>query len=207
MYICQSQSPNSSHLPFPLGVHTFVLYICDSISALQISSSVSFFYIPHVSDIIRYLFWEDTFLQFEATQVVVIYYSSLRKLTQLLESGSRKWMKKGPGKRGRDVHTISQNSGAFLSTCSWTLAFLMVVTLPICSQPANGNNNSTYLTGLLSGLNEFISVKVPEEHLAQNLYYFSIGFYFTYCYCCYLLFLLFLFAGIYMPWLSQSLFE
>ena len=46
MYICQSQSPNSSHLPpllFPLGVHTFVLYICVSISAMQIGSSVPFF--------------------------------------------------------------------------------------------------------------------------------------------------------------------
>ena len=41
VYICQSQSPNSSHhhhsrppLP-PLGIHTFVLYVCVSISALQ----------------------------------------------------------------------------------------------------------------------------------------------------------------------------
>ena len=39
MYICQSQSPSSSHhhplsppLLCPLGVHTFVLYICASIS-------------------------------------------------------------------------------------------------------------------------------------------------------------------------------
>ena len=49
MYTCQSQSPNSSHhhhhhgprpcFP-PRGVHTFVLYICVSISALQTSSSV-----------------------------------------------------------------------------------------------------------------------------------------------------------------------
>ena len=41
VYICQSPSPNSSHCchplpPFsPLGIHTFVLYICVSISALQ----------------------------------------------------------------------------------------------------------------------------------------------------------------------------
>ena len=28
VYICQSQSPNSSHLPFPLGMYTFVLYFC-----------------------------------------------------------------------------------------------------------------------------------------------------------------------------------
>ena len=49
MYICQSQSPNSSHHhppPLsPLGVHTFVLYICVSIPALQTGSSVPFFHI------------------------------------------------------------------------------------------------------------------------------------------------------------------
>ena len=28
MYIYQSQSRNSSHLPFPLGIYTFVLYLC-----------------------------------------------------------------------------------------------------------------------------------------------------------------------------------
>ena len=51
--ICQSQSLNSSHSPpCPLGNHKFVFYICDSISALQISSSVHFFQIPHISDII-----------------------------------------------------------------------------------------------------------------------------------------------------------
>ena len=50
VYICQSQSPSSSHhhhspspAAFPLGVHTFVLYICVSISALQTTSSVPFF--------------------------------------------------------------------------------------------------------------------------------------------------------------------
>ena len=44
VYICQSQSPNSSHhYPLsPLGVRTFVLYICVSISALQTGSSVLF---------------------------------------------------------------------------------------------------------------------------------------------------------------------
>ena len=36
IYICWSQSSSSSHLsPFPLGIHTFVLYICFSISAFQ----------------------------------------------------------------------------------------------------------------------------------------------------------------------------
>ena len=45
-------------LPSPLlGIHTFVPYICVSISALQISSSVSFFQIPHISDVIQYLFF------------------------------------------------------------------------------------------------------------------------------------------------------
>ena len=43
VYICQSQSPvHLIPLP-PLGIHTFILYVCVSISALQISSSVSFF--------------------------------------------------------------------------------------------------------------------------------------------------------------------
>ena len=39
VYMCQFQSPISSHSHFPLGVHTFVLYDCVSISALQIGSS------------------------------------------------------------------------------------------------------------------------------------------------------------------------
>ena len=34
--MCQSQSPNSSHpTPFPLGIHTFVLYVCVSTVALS----------------------------------------------------------------------------------------------------------------------------------------------------------------------------
>ena len=42
LYMCQSQSPNSSHpTPFPLGIHTFVLYICVSISAWQMRSASS----------------------------------------------------------------------------------------------------------------------------------------------------------------------
>ena len=63
LYTCQPQSPNSSH-PHPhppllssLGVHTFVLYICVSISALQTSSSVPFFQVPHICVNIRYLFF------------------------------------------------------------------------------------------------------------------------------------------------------
>ena len=31
MYIWQSQSPSSSHLPFPLGTHMIVLYVCVSV--------------------------------------------------------------------------------------------------------------------------------------------------------------------------------
>ena len=43
-YICQPQFPNSPHLsPFPLGIHTFILYIYVCISALQIRSSIPFF--------------------------------------------------------------------------------------------------------------------------------------------------------------------
>ena len=36
------------HLPFPVGIYTFVLYICVSISVLPIKSSISFFWIPHI---------------------------------------------------------------------------------------------------------------------------------------------------------------
>ena len=61
-YKCQSQSPNASHHHppchfVPLGVHTFVLYICVSISTLQTSSSVPFFQAPHICVNIRYLFF------------------------------------------------------------------------------------------------------------------------------------------------------
>ena len=50
VYICQSQSPNSSHTsPFQtLGIHMFVLYVCVSTSALQIRSSTPFFQVPHI---------------------------------------------------------------------------------------------------------------------------------------------------------------
>ena len=41
--ICQSQSPNPSHPPFPLVSHTVVLYFCVSISTSQVSSSLPFF--------------------------------------------------------------------------------------------------------------------------------------------------------------------
>ena len=44
VYMCQPQYPSSPHLLYPLHcVHTFVYYICISIPALQIGSSVSFF--------------------------------------------------------------------------------------------------------------------------------------------------------------------
>ena len=45
----QSQSPSHHKPPFPLGIHIFVLYVCVSISALQIRSSIPFFQIPHIS--------------------------------------------------------------------------------------------------------------------------------------------------------------
>ena len=34
--------------PFPLGIHKFILYLCVSISALQIRSSIAFFQISHI---------------------------------------------------------------------------------------------------------------------------------------------------------------
>ena len=47
VYVCQSQSLNSSHHhPFPI-YHMFDIYVCVSITALQIRSSVPFFQIPY----------------------------------------------------------------------------------------------------------------------------------------------------------------
>ena len=48
--------PIHSNLLFLLGIHTFVLYICVSISALPIRSYLTFFQIPHVCVNICYLF-------------------------------------------------------------------------------------------------------------------------------------------------------
>ena len=53
-------SPISQFILFPLppfGVHTFIIYICVYISALQIGSSVPFFQIPHICVNIQYLFF------------------------------------------------------------------------------------------------------------------------------------------------------
>ena len=49
MSIPISQSIPPPHSPF--CIHMFVLYVCASISALQISSPVSFFQIPHPSEL------------------------------------------------------------------------------------------------------------------------------------------------------------
>ena len=53
-------NPNLPIYPTPLsrlGIHTFVLYFCVSISALQTGSSVPFFQVPHTCINIRYLFF------------------------------------------------------------------------------------------------------------------------------------------------------
>ena len=42
---------------YPLGVHTFILYICVSTSALQTGSSEPFFYTAHICINIWYLFF------------------------------------------------------------------------------------------------------------------------------------------------------
>ena len=42
MYMCQFQSFSSSHLPIPLGIHVFLLYVCVSVSTLQIRSPIPF---------------------------------------------------------------------------------------------------------------------------------------------------------------------
>ena len=55
-HIQQFVSVNPKLLIYPsllnFGNHTFVFYVCGSVSVLQISSYVSFFQIPHISDII-----------------------------------------------------------------------------------------------------------------------------------------------------------
>jgi len=56
VFIRQFQSPNSSHSPLPLGIHKFILYICVSVSALQVSSSVTFLWVPRISDVILFVF-------------------------------------------------------------------------------------------------------------------------------------------------------
>ena len=49
--------PPYSSPPPPLGIHTFVLYLCVSVSALQIRSSVPFFWTPHMGTNMWYLFF------------------------------------------------------------------------------------------------------------------------------------------------------
>ena len=56
-HICQSNLPTHSSPPPPLGVHTCVFYVCVSISALQIGSSVPFsrFHIYVLCNIYKYI--------------------------------------------------------------------------------------------------------------------------------------------------------
>ena len=49
--------PPLHHPAFPPWVHMFFLYICVSISALQSSSSLPFFKIPHICVNIQYLYF------------------------------------------------------------------------------------------------------------------------------------------------------
>ena len=62
VYNCQSQLPNFSQPPFPSWcpyicfLVSICLYVCVFISALQIVSSVLFFYIPHMCINVHYLF-------------------------------------------------------------------------------------------------------------------------------------------------------
>ena len=56
VYMCQFQSPDSFHLPFPFGIHIFVLYVCVSISTLQIRLSIPFFFRFHIYALIYICF-------------------------------------------------------------------------------------------------------------------------------------------------------
>ena len=55
VYMCKILISQFAHPSFPHCVHMLVL--CVSISALQIGSSVPFFWIPHICVIMRYLFF------------------------------------------------------------------------------------------------------------------------------------------------------
>ena len=50
-YMCQSQSPSSSHPSFPFGIHIFVLYICVPISALHIEKNFLYHILMHICGI------------------------------------------------------------------------------------------------------------------------------------------------------------
>ena len=56
VYICYPILPIHSTHPHTPSIHAYILYTYVSISALQGSSLVSFFRIPHISNIIGYLF-------------------------------------------------------------------------------------------------------------------------------------------------------
>ena len=55
--IFQCYSPKMSSLSFPHCVHKSILYVCISIPALQIASSVLFFQSPYICVNIQYLFF------------------------------------------------------------------------------------------------------------------------------------------------------
>ena len=57
--------------PFLFGNHKFVFYVCKSVSVLQISPLVFFFFfvIPHASDIIGCCFCLTYFIQYDHLQV------------------------------------------------------------------------------------------------------------------------------------------
>ena len=69
--------------PSPVGNHKFVLYICDSISALQISSSVPFYQIPHISDIMRLITIVSTCLSDQSICLIFRLYSIRLQVLQL----------------------------------------------------------------------------------------------------------------------------
>ena len=75
-------------LPSPLVNHKVIFYICDSISALQISSSVPFFQIPHTSDIIWNLFFSFWLAWLCMTHSRSICTSVQRRLYRLTDSQS-----------------------------------------------------------------------------------------------------------------------
>ena len=96
MYVCPNLPFQPTPHSLPLVNLSLFFYICDSISVLQIDSSVLFFLIPHISDIIWYLSLSDfyrsmhvatndiiSFLLWLSNIQLIIYETDFRKLSQL----------------------------------------------------------------------------------------------------------------------------
>ena len=65
VHMFQPQSPNSPPPLIPLGIHLFDLYVCVTISVLQMKSPTPFFYIPHMCVNIWYFLFLTYFILYD----------------------------------------------------------------------------------------------------------------------------------------------